>query len=170
MVRGPARGQFNNLNQFGLSQSVSLENEAFSASLSIKNVLDQWSLDGVTAEIVVSTKPLDPETGGAAGRRRVCHRAVPNRQRGRDSLSGHDSAGRDWTPEWNLVPGSGLGGNVAGGVTYYVQAIVRFQVQGKAGQFITSAQAITVQPAPTWCSATSCPTKANRFKRATLST
>ena len=125
-----------------------MENEAFSASLNIKNVLDQWALDGVNAEIVVTTKPLDPETGALpAGGEYVTQQF---RIDSGDATPGADTIqpGETWTPQWNLVPGSGLGGNAAGGVTYYVQAIVRFQVQGKAGQFITPAQAITIQPAP----------------------
>jgi hypothetical protein len=56
-------------------------------------------------------------------------------------------AGQEATAAWKLRPVPGTGGSGAG-ETYYVQAIVRYSIQGHDAGYVTPAEPFTVNPPP----------------------
>ncbi|MCY2954352.1 MAG: PKD domain-containing protein [Planctomycetota bacterium] len=124
-----------------ISQTATLEREAFDARLELTNGLGR-NLVGLTV-----TPRVTDETG-----RDVTDRfyMVPPELTGISAVDGSSSlaAFSTMTGRWVLIPGDGLGGTSLDGRKYLAKAVLSWFVDGRLKEMQTNAVEITVHPQP----------------------
>ncbi len=123
---------------------VSVEGEAFQMTMSIKNVQESRTLDDVTAQVVITTQPLNADGTLPEDGQDVTSEFDTTVL---SDLDGQIAAGELKTGQWKLTPKAGTGGDSDEGQTYYVYVRVSYAIGGRSGFFRRGGQ-FTVKPAP----------------------
>jgi flagellar hook assembly protein FlgD len=120
-----------------IDQKVSLEREAFDATLNIRPSVTP--LDAFKAKVSIT----DENGNDASG----FFQAVMLQKSGIASVEGSSVSGPvDIT--WQLIPGSSAGGTAADGKKYTITATIDYNFSGGSYTFTTDAETITVKPVP----------------------
>ena len=125
--------------KLSLSQTASLERQAFDAELKITNNYPNADLDSLTTEVVIQyTDPVTKEVSYITDNVYII-------QTQGASVSAVAS-GSTYTGKWKIIPGVGMGGEA--GRTYQVFARISYMVNGKLVTTTTDAVEINVKPQP----------------------
>ncbi|EIC06047.1 PKD domain containing protein, partial [Acetivibrio thermocellus YS] len=127
---------------FKLSQTATLERQAFDATLKIENGYIKDALQNLEVRILIT----DTEGNNITGQNFIILTSL----NGISALDGSASlsAGEQVTATWQLIPGDGLGGEDPEGQTYLARAIVSYYVNGRYVETETEPQEITIKPQP----------------------
>ncbi|MBO4733381.1 MAG: PKD domain-containing protein, partial [Clostridia bacterium] len=125
--------------KLSLSQTASLERQAFDAELKITNNYPNYNLESLTTEVVVQyTDPVTKEVSFITDNVYII-------QTQGASVSSISSGGT-YTGKWKIIPGIGMGGE--SGRIYQVFARITYMVNGKLVTTSTDAVEISVNPQP----------------------
>ena len=125
--------------KLSLSQTASLERQAFDAELKITNNYPNYNLENLTTEVVIQyTDPVTKEVSF------ITDNVYIIQTYGASSSS--ISSGATYTGKWKIIPGIGMGGE--SGRTYQVFARITYTVNGKLVTTSTDPVEINVNPQP----------------------
>ncbi len=133
-----------NANRLGLSQEFSLEEETFRAKIALSNVLDDRTFDNATGRLVISSAPLNEDGTLPAGAQMYAS------QFGISALSTlptQIAADSTASAEWLVRPGPDAGGTSDSGKDYSIQAVLKFQIDGRNITVVSPAETFNVRPA-----------------------
>ena len=125
--------------KLSLSQTASLERQAFDAELKITNNYPGFDLDSLTTEVVIQY--TDPETNEVSY---ITDNVYIIQTQGASVSS--IASGSTYTGKWKIIPGIGMGGE--SGRKYQVFARITYMVNGKLVTTTTDAVEINVNPQP----------------------
>lgn len=133
--KGTSGGGVYEVVKLELSQTASLERQAFDAELTIKNNYPEYALDSLTVEVLLQDKETSEYVSDNVY-------IIQSAGAGITSIA----AGRQYDGRWKIIPGVGLGG--ATGKEYAVSARITYVVNGKLVTTSTDAIDIMVKPLP----------------------
>ena len=140
---GVPSGGVNSIGRLGISQEISLEEEVFTASLTLRNVTLEHAMENVHAEVIITDVPLNADGSLPAGGTYLNSRFDISET---SPMNAYVGGTLSTTGVWRIKPLAGAGGDAGG--TYYVHVRVRFSIEGRDGAFASQGRQITVQPAP----------------------
>jgi hypothetical protein len=128
--------------KLSLSQTATLERQAFDATLKITNGYPEYALQNLRVDVTVT----DEDGVDVTNKNFV----IATGLQGISDVDGNGSlaAGTAMTATWQIIPGSDLGGTTMAGKIYYAKALISYYVNGRLVQTQTDGVPITILPQP----------------------
>ena len=138
----PKDNSTNEVVSLKLSQTATIERQAFDATLKVGNGYVSKPLQNLSVRVVITDENGKDVTSQ--------NYIIPTGVEGIGSVDGSCSlsSGRSMTAKWQIIPGDGLGGTLKEGKTYYAKAIVSYALDGVSIETQTVAEAIKILPQP----------------------